>query len=686
MFIDRYSLILFDKLNSLKGQIQIMSTEISKKQRIYEWFSGILFGIIAIYLLINFLPLPHGIKLGLDPSWEYAISYTSWEKLTYGKDIIFTYGPLGYLIHGAVINDNFWSITLFRCFIHLVFFSIAIREIIKLFKKREWVILLIFSLGILAFYFLPKSTIATSTDYAILFIFLLILPYEKLLRKKYQVILYSMLLGGIAGFSLMTKFSLGIATLGAGILYFGGNIIGNFKDRKNLINNIYKLSIFSITTFWSATIFLDGLSKDHASIIEYLKNSWAISSGYSSAMSIVGPRFPLIYALLEIILFFIVLIQIAKNKPNSIGYNLSLAFVTWITFKHGFIRDELNHTIVFIKFIPLLVYLGLKNEFDLGKKTFWVKILKYFILLVLINVFILFETNFFPYNTEYVKSLSNFPTNLSYIFNLNQYQKDILESNQKTLSQMKLPTEVLNSLKNKKVDIIPWEISLIPANNLNWQPRPIFQSYSAYTSSLDKINSESLLKNRPDNIFYNFSAIDGRHPFFDEPETFVNVFCNYQNSSLFPDFLKTQTLENIILLEQRKSNICSQEKPVNNFSLSWNQDHSLLTNDQELIRAKIQIKYSFFGKIYKTLFRSPPVMIKINYADGQTNSYRIIPENANNGVIISHLPTNDQEALRLFQGELPLPVKSFSFSNRNFLLYKSQINVELVSSNLSNLN
>lgn len=644
-------------------------TKMNSKVLIYKIFIPILCFILIGYCFIIFLPLPYGIHTGLDPSWQYAISYASSEKLTYGKDIIFTYGPLGYLIHGAVIDSNFWSILLFRCLIHLAFFGILINELIKLYSLKKWLNLFVLILSSLLFYILGAGI-----DYTILFIFLILLPYEIKFQNKYQIILYSLFTGVIAGFCLTTKFSLGICVLGAGIIYNGINLLVNIKHRKNLTKYSYQLVICSISTLWTTDIILNGLSKNGASLIDYLRNSLAISSGYSSAMSIVGSKYELAYALLQIILILLLLIKAAKNKENSLGYNLTIAFVLWITFKHGFVRQD-GHVFIFVKFIPLLGYLSLRNQIHLNKK----RLLEYLILIYIIFIPLVIPS-FLP-----AIYLENFTAKIKYMLNINALSDNIIKSNQENLSEMKLPSQVGEFLKNKTVDVIPWEISLIPANNLNWQPRPIFQSYSAYTSSLDKINSQSILSNKPNHIIYNFTSIDGRHPFFDEPETFTNIFCNYEISSQFPNFINTKKLNDIMILQQRKSNICLQkENNRGQFSINWNKLHELKVDDRELIRAKIEIKYSMLGKIYKTLFRSPPVIINVVYTNGQGNSYRIIPENANNGVIISYLPQSSNDALALFKGELPMSVKSFSFSTVNPVLYKSQIEVNLISYNFAN--
>ena len=222
----------------------------------------------------------------------------------------------------------------------------------------------------------------------------------------------------------------------------------------------------------------------------------------------------------------------------------------------------------------------------------------------------------------------------------------------------------------------------MPANQLNWKPRPIFQSYSAYTKSLDNLNFESYVKEPRDYIFYDFTAIDGRHPFFDEPKTFFHVFCNYGTSADASNFINTKNLSNLILLEKRNSSLCSSNSLSDKSSITWNTDYSIKISDGIITRASIKFKYSLIGKIYKTIFRAPPVMMKIDYLDGDHKTYRIIPENSENGVIVSHLPRNASEALSFLQGQLPARVISFSFQTTNSLLYSPTIEIVFSSHKL----
>src|SRR4051794_27622935 len=36
-------------------------------------------------------------RAGLDPSWQIALHMAASDRLTYGRDVVFTYGPLGFL-------------------------------------------------------------------------------------------------------------------------------------------------------------------------------------------------------------------------------------------------------------------------------------------------------------------------------------------------------------------------------------------------------------------------------------------------------------------------------------------------------------------------------------------------------------------------------------------------------------
>lgn len=716
-----------------------------KKNRISLY--SILWIIGLLYCFAIFIPIPNSLGTDLELSWQYAISRAAVDKLIFGKDIIFTYGPLGYLVHGAALEQNFITVTTFRFIVYFILFVAVSLKIAKLKTKLQK--LAIFSSWLLLVSINISVTYQNiSTDYQILFIFLIALSIIDDLPIK-LIRWCAVSLGALAGFCLLTKFTLGIATAGSLCLFFSGNFFSSIKKKTNYLVSLFALldsllaaisvsfillspdfyifnfhkilvclvvsgtcgllawfiqlrlarkvidkagektiasrdlrSRFHIRTVsWyvfyviyclclAVTIF-----SSHPSLVDYLKNSLDLASNYSSAMSLVGSRRELILAVSELVLISILLVCIAR--AGNFGFALALFLCLFLAFKHGFVRHSVNHIVIFSWCTLIVVSLSLPKL-----RTARIQKIPYLLSFYVLVIAFIF---WIPIGVSSPRSItpSMAIKNLTYLFNLSSLHSSVRANSNSNLAVEKLPTSMTSIVENKKVDIVPWEISLVAANNLNWKPRPIFQSYSAYTTALDNLNFKSLSAEPRDYIFYDFSAIDGRHPFFDEPRTFAYIFCNYKLNSYLPKSSQQNKFSyptNLLLLEKLSSSGCSPSVSTSKTStVRWNNSQHIEASDRSIILAKVKFTYSLFGKIYKSLFRSPPVTMQVTYADGSKRDYRIIPENSDNGVIFSHLPKDDNEALSFFHRQLPAQVQSFKFHATNSLLYSPTIEINFLS-------
>ena len=693
---------------------------------------------IGVYFFIAFLPFTRPIRIGLDPSWQYAISQAAEDGLIFGKDIIFTFGPLGYLIAGVPLERNFWLITAFRLLVYFSLYTIAIIKILKL-RTNFQKILLTLSL-------LIPFVLGVSTDYQIFFAFIIILSFEELFKKSIQ--LWSLGLGAFAGFCLLTKFTLGIGVLGSLILFLVGNLYTSIKSKLNITTSCFALINSSlaaisvsfillapdyyllnltkilaclalailagivsyliqqkkksqrlqdnvnetskqeiplnrlkirISSWWIFYLVYSGcligvIIYSYPSWTEYIANSLEISSGYSSAMSIFGPRKVVLVAISELLLILALIILVIKE--GKLGFGLALILTLFLGFKHGFVRQD-GHILVFVRLTSFLVAICLSKL-----KTNRFKKLAYFLNIYVLTLALLLPTLQGLSVERRINALrpALVANKLTSILNISSLEAKISAETDANLAQVKLPKNIRNLVKDSSIDIIPWEISLVAANQLNWKPRPIFQSYSAYTTKLDNINFESFLKDPRDYILYTFASIDKRHPFFDEPKTLAYVFCNYNPSSQVPDFISIpaprQGKYKMLLLEKQSSSRCLANPVEEKLSISWKKPISINPEqDNSLMTAHIQFSYSIIGKLYKVLYRVPPVMMQVNYLDGTSRQYRIIPENSSNGILVSHLPRNDKEVLAFLGGELPAPVESFGFRVSHPWLFKPTVEI-----------
>ena len=384
-------------------------------------------------------------------------------------------------------------------------------------------------------------------------------------------------------------------------------------------------------------------------------------------MSLAGSDKSLSLGLSEFILISGLLVYVAKKR--NLGFSLALLFTLWLVFKHGFVRQDVGHFLKFFMWTIIIVLLTIPKI-----RASRIKKLSYLLCFYVILVGLAMSQGAKVYRAF---SLRKVVWNISSILHSHTFFSKLKEESVSELASVRLPDQILKLVGDKTVDVIPWDTVLVEANRLNWKPIPIFQSYLAYTISSDNINYENLVKQSKDYIFYSFSFIDDRHPFFDEPKTFFYIFCNYVPSSGAPDFLNTEILHNIILLEKSTVNKCSNGEREREIAIPWNNLQSIESRKNYLIRAHVQFAYSTLGKIYKTLFRAPPVNICVQYKDGIERTYRIVPGNSTNGVILNPLPRDDIEALSFFRGELSDKVKSFKFETSKPFLYKRKIEMSL---------
>lgn len=689
----------------------------------------IVFGVGVFYVfLLCFPPLHFIIFPGVD-SWTYALSYLPQQDISFGKDVIYTYGPLGYLVSGSLLPENIQQVAGFKVMLHGLFLVLAAIQFWKISSIRGrlfWVF------SVLCAY---HSLIAL--DYLLVLGYLLVLSWVPSLRGR-RGLAIAVLLGSWAGFSALVKFTAGVMAFGALLMYWLGHLYQRHRCESRhqgfqeamvvlltatasamavtfvglhgdvslgLLRLLPSVAIallwgwttqrylkrnprclaFSASLGWVSsvavfglTLFVRVLMTERPSLLRFVLGSLQVSSGYSSAMSVIGPSVELGLAIALVVILLTFFYRCATRQ--SLGLFLALTFILWIVLKHGFVRQD-AHVFMFFFVTPFLLSVAVQPRPRHPTRRFAGVIM---VLMVAVTGFYwqfpwVFDHPKIGWNLSLIPQPQLVLNRMAYL-DFSQVFAEVQAANQQTLLPFTLGDEVRANLDEKTVDAIPWDLSLMPANDLNWQPRRTLQSYTNYTEFLDTWTAEGLAEQPPEAILYNFADLDGRHPFFSEPATFFHVLSHYQLSSQFPEFIPTESMPNLMLLEPRESPLSWVEVgEVERRSLSWDDAMTLDLSEGELLRASIAIKESFLGKIGKTLLRAAPVVMQVTYEDGTDATYRILPTTSENGVILSHLPRSPHEALMFWQGiedlSLPGAVKSIAFDTSNRLIYQSQIDI-----------
>ena len=95
-------------------------------------------------LLVAFPALPPPGGMGLDPSWVLGINRAHVQGLVMGRDLVWTYGPLGYLSIPSPAGQHMWPAFLYRILMYLLWCAGLVRLCCRLVTPRRgaWIALL----------------------------------------------------------------------------------------------------------------------------------------------------------------------------------------------------------------------------------------------------------------------------------------------------------------------------------------------------------------------------------------------------------------------------------------------------------------------------------------------------------------------------------------------------------------
>lgn len=652
---------------------------------------GITYVVLALFMLLYLIPVnPVMPDSGLDPSWSNVINYAFINDMSFGKDLVFTYGPLGsFRFPGYVYAESsYYTAIVLSIFIALIVATslFMITRKINLLGKTLGIIAIFTGLindGLFFWYLIP-----------ILFV---IITFEKDNEKTYKTL--SFLLLAVLSFSVLIKFS-HFPTAILSVLFVDGYFYYKFKQ---------KIPLYTLLFFAFMILFYTLSGQNIFDFYDYFIGSFNTLSGYSEAMNAFGPS-EMIYIFLALFVGMYTLLLKAFFENRSLKlflFSLTASLILFMAFKQGFVRHD-GHAITafagmsFVFGLFYLYYIEYIREKNIYKITT-------IILVALSIVFTFAITGYYKANSILIpyindKINSGLPTKevfksinrdkfvlVSQMTNFHDFYykiKDfhkifdsnrIVELNQEYKNSM-------NSIKEKidlsgisgTVDIYPWDQSYIIANELKYQPRPLFQSYSVYTPKLIENNIEFLRSEKAaDNILFQIKEIDERLPSTMESASWIEILKRYETVGLKNNFLhmKKRIIPRVINLKNTQT-----------INSKFNE---IVNTPYDNTFVKIKFKKSLFGSIINTLFKSPILWIKIEFSDGSTIQKRIIPQISSSGFILTPYIDNIYDFHMYEIGkDSGKRVESFKIINEqdccyneNFEVTFEEINIEKESSN-----
>ena len=367
---------------------------------------------------------------------------------------------------------------------------------------------------------------------------------------------------------------------------------------------------------------------------------------------------PLAYCLAAIFVLYYLKTIISKHLSNRTKTWVtisSLAVIAWVALKAGMVRHD-GHVAIsaFYLFSFSVIVFALHQTSLLSPSEKNRSALLFIPMVIGLNL-----------NTKYslensLQSPLSKPERLVVNFknfkllvgsSVRQHSRDYLATLRKLkLLELNRKSEKLPIPLGSSTDILPWDISDLTSQGINYKPRPIFQSYSAYTRTLQSLNATHFKSiNKPEYIVLRTGSIDERTPLEMDAPALLTISENYSLNSRGSEGSlilkihgpKTTLPTSLLWKKALNGSDLSPDPKTEGFSTSW-----LMV--QDLRRGSyltISVKPSLTRKIQSAIFRSPPLMLEIKYSDRRENiKIRILDKPFNIVSLNPYIRSNDDLA------------------------------------------
>lgn len=576
------------------------------------WLTEFIACLLLMVLVCVFVPFNPSMPVGgLDPSWVLGMNQAVSQGLRIGNDLIFTFGP-----YASIYTKAYHPATDVMMLAGSAFLAISCcLSLVFLVGRRP---------GLLITLTLALLFASYSRDALLLFLpFLAALVCYKIADERE--------VGCSMAPQMVGVFILALAPLGLIPIIKGSALILSvaiiFLCVVMLVaRREFKLAILTILVPALVMVFSWVASGQCVNdLYGYFINMTPIASGYTEAMSIPGKSYEVILYIAAAVLIVLAAIFNAKKRSLFVA-DLFLPGVfslfLFVSFKAGFVRHDVHAVAAAVAI--LLAGLSL---FTLHRGKFTVVAL----LFSLVTAGVVFTSHVDLNSTTVSKLFDETLGSAAIGVERRTTDEDWPKADfLKRIEYYKKATD-LPVLKGRS-DIYSFnQTSLISSGNI-WSPRPVFQSYSAYTSDLAEKNSRYLLgENAPDNIFFRVEPIDGRLPSLDDGASWPALLREYHPVANFAEYLR---------LEKNKVSMHAVNIVQGEATLHQLGETVELPKSDRILVARFDIKPTILGRIANIFYKPAELHVSLELESGQLRTYRVVSGMLKSGVVISPLVEN----------------------------------------------
>jgi hypothetical protein len=448
---------------------------------------------------------------GLDPSWRIGLAMAFRDRMSWGDDLVFSYGPLGFLENPVNVSVPGLALALLWTF--LVQAVLALTIILAARRSLPWWVgvALAFLVGILGFD--NREAVAL-----IVFLWCAMAVAGDVGDRLGRVLVP--LSGAVCAVALLDKVNVGVVCM----------VLAAIGVPWLPPRGLRAIAIAAGTFVVTFAVLWPALGGAFGEVVPWLRRSAEVASGFTGALLAEDqargweiPAFALGVAALAYLAWQY---GMPRERARAACLAAAGAVMAFAYFKHGFVRHDFAHslyTFVVLMTAPVaFVWRGVAGRVAAGALL---------VVGVLVTCGVVAEGDqpslgglFDPHDRAANLARQAFdavrPGTLA-------EQRDAARAGIR--DALAIPPEMIAEIGDGTVHVDPYETSAVWGYGLRWRPVPVFQAYSAYTHDLDRLDADALrAADGPDWILRERVARIGTRGRENEAPTYtIAMFCDY---------------------------------------------------------------------------------------------------------------------------------------------------------------
>ena len=464
---------------------------------------------------------------GIGPSWRAAITMAVHDHLAFGSRVVFTFGPLGFLVSPQLffISETVLAFLFALAFLTAIFAALtrALRHSLPV-GAALVVAYLVGGMSLVSARYFGTNVAVEDVLALVLIVCVSVLGRPKGDPPPRWVWIG---LGAALGLFSLVKLSLGIGifvTLAATVVCLGSD-----RWRAAGAAALGAVPVFCLGWF--------GTGNGFGNLYAFAHTSVDVISGYGAAMSLDDPTRSYSYWLAGGVVILVAACATVHTRGMErrarIGVGLITFATLWFLFKEGFVRHD-GHDLVFFVAAPIVLAAFVST----WRSPAWLVTAMLGMTLVTASV----SGTIPELVTQPVQAARNFGGEAATMVSSHKQSAVLVQSRQELDFQVppdmvrQLSPEIIALMRGNTVDVSPWQETAIWAHpGIRFDPLPVLQDYSAFTTALDHLDIDFLGTTAAPRYILRqpLSEIDGRNPSFDPPGTQLAIECRYHQVATY---------------------------------------------------------------------------------------------------------------------------------------------------------